>query len=87
VRSFQDPIRAYLLARNRVMYMKRFSTRLQFLVFFTVFFPYVTGYYIIRTLLRRNYSALKVHLIGSYHGLLYGLTGRLKDYYATEADR
>ena len=76
-------MRAYYLARNRVLYMKRFSTGLQFLLFFCVFYPLYSVYYAAGALKTRNYASLRLHLWGSFHGFVYGLTGSLRDYYAS----
>lgn len=73
--GYNLPTRAFYFARNRVIFMKRHTTRLGFLIFMFVFFPFFTlfvSYKIIR------FSGLSdflfLHLAGSWQGLLFALT-------------
>ncbi|MBN2301446.1 MAG: glycosyltransferase family 2 protein [Lentisphaerae bacterium] len=73
------PMRAYYYARNRVIYMKRFSSPLQFAVFFLVFYPLFTLYYIVREVRNRDWNDLRMHIRGTMDGVWYGLTGKIRD--------
>src|SRR3989338_11740 len=71
--------RAYYASRNRVVYMKRHAQQAAFLFFLISFFPAAIIFYIWHSLGLRRYGILKAYLIGSWDGLLYGITGRLRD--------
>ena len=79
VSPFKIPMRAYFFARNRVIYMKRFSRPGQFLLFMIIFYWFFTLYFLISTLWRRDFNTLKMHLKGTLHGLKYALIGRLAE--------
>ncbi|GFP28016.1 rhamnosyltransferase [Candidatus Hakubella thermalkaliphila] len=70
---------AYYAARNRVIYMKRHARLAAFLVFLVSFFPASIFFYAWHMLGLRRYDILKAYLKGSWDGLIYGITGRLRD--------
>ena len=76
---FRLPMRAYYLARNRILYMRRFSKAWQYALFLTVFLPSLTAYYMYKALQTRDYPGLRAYLHGTAHGCLLALTGRLVD--------
>lgn len=81
INPFKLPMRAYFLARNRGIYMRRFAKPWQFPVFLLVFYPLFTAYFLYRALAVRDFASAKMHLWGTWHGVLYGLTRRVRCYY------
>lgn len=79
---FRLPMRAYYIARNRVVYMRRFSGRGQFAVFLTIYFPLLTAYYTWEALRVRDRAALVAYWRGTLDALRYLCTRSLPDYYA-----
>jgi len=80
-KPFKLPMRAYFQARNRIVYMKKHSSRWQFLIFMLCFYPLFLIWYLLQTLLACDYHSLKMYITGTYDGLLYGLSGNLRRYY------
>lgn len=74
-----SPARAYYAARNRVVYMKRHARLAAFLFFLVSFFPTSILFYTWHMVGLRRYDILKAYLRGSWDGLIYGITGRLRD--------
>lgn len=71
---FKLPFRGYYFSRNRVIYMKRFSTRFQFLLFFFIFYPFFTIIYSLWIMSNGEWKSLRYHLLGSWHGILHALS-------------
>lgn len=78
---FKVPMRAYFFAKNRVIYMKKYSSIWQFWVFMIVFYPLFTIYYLSKINWIHNFSTIKMHLLGTWDGLIYGIIGKLNNYY------
>lgn len=78
------PGRAYYAGRNRVVYMKRHARLAAFICFLISFFPASVFFYILNMLGSRRYDLQKAYLKGSWDGLLYGISGRLRDWQGTE---
>ncbi|HCD38664.1 MAG TPA: glycosyltransferase family 2 protein [Candidatus Omnitrophica bacterium] len=74
-----SPERAYYASRNRAVYMKRHANIVCFLFFLISFFPATIIFYIWHTLGLNRYDLLKTYLIGSWDGLIFGITGKLRD--------
>ena len=74
---FKVPMRAYFFARNRVIYMKKFSSIWQFWVFMIIFFPSFTIYYLSKINWIRDFTTIKMHLLGTRDGIIYGITGKI----------
>ena len=79
---FRLPMRAYYIARNRVVYMKRFVSRWHFALFFVSWFPLLTAYYTVEGIRTRDFRSLPAYWRGTLDGVVYGLFGKLRDYYA-----
>ena len=73
------PDRAYYAARNRVVYMKRHALLAAFPLFLVSFLPASILFYSWHILRLRKYDILKAYINGSWDGLIYGITGRLRD--------
>ena len=78
---FKLPMRAYYFARNRVIYMKKFCSTWQFWVFMIVFYPLFTIYYLSKINWIHDFSTIKMYLLGTWDGLIYGIIGKLNNYY------
>jgi GT2 family glycosyltransferase len=78
VNPFRLPMRAYFLARNRGIYMRRFSGGWRLLIFLLVFYPLFTAYFLHRALRVRDWASARLHLTGTWHGVVYVLTRRTR---------
>jgi len=74
-------MRSYYFARNRVVFMRRHAPLLKFVIFITVFYPLLTIYIISVMLRNGSRSDMKMHLLGTLHGYIFGITGILLDYF------
>lgn len=74
-----SPDRAYYASRNRVVYMKRHAQPVVFFFFMISFLPASMIFYVWHSLGLRRYRILKAYLVGSWDGLMYGITGKLRD--------
>lgn len=61
--------RAYLISRNRILYMRKFAGVGGKIAFFTVFLPLITAYYVIRS----GYIGRWDLVIGTLQGVVDGL--------------
>lgn len=64
------PYRAYYFARNRILFMRRFATKLNFLIFLFLFNNLFTIYYLYSYLKGQKYGLCFWHLRGMVDGLL-----------------
>ncbi len=76
---FRTPARAYLLARNRVIYMKRYAGLFSFLAFMLVFYPLFNLYYLAKGLQVRDSAGTKAYARGIRDGISYALFQSLRD--------
>lgn len=76
---FRSPKRAYYFARNRVLYMKKFAFKINFLIFLFVFFPFFVLANLTILIFRRKHNLAFAYLKGAWDGLIFGLIGVLKD--------
>ncbi|OFW89151.1 MAG: hypothetical protein A3D75_01655 [Candidatus Levybacteria bacterium RIFCSPHIGHO2_02_FULL_37_18] len=76
---FRSPKRAYYFARNRVLFMKKFSPRISFYIFFVIFFPFFIMANLTILIFKRKPNLVLAYLTGARDGFIYGLTGVLKD--------
>lgn len=67
--GFRTPQRAYLTARNRVYFMRKHTSPLQWLTFL-LFLPFMTGYYVVRLIRQRAWRFLGLYLKGTVVGFL-----------------
>lgn len=66
--SFRSAERAFLTARNRVYFMKRNATFLQFIIFFLIFNPLIFFYYEYHLLKKGEFTKARSYAIGLYKG-------------------
>lgn len=69
--GFRTPERAYLLARNRVVFMKRNASFGQQIIFFLIFNPVITCYYLLNLLCTSQMAKAKAYLRGALRGITY----------------
>lgn len=69
----RSPERAYFTGRNRVLFHRKFSTRLQLLVFASFFLPGITFYYLFQLLRSDNRDKLSIS-VAYLKGVWTGLT-------------
>jgi GT2 family glycosyltransferase len=81
-RPFKLPMRAYYFARNRVIYMKKFSPRMNFIFFMMGFYPVFTFGYLAKLVFSRDIPGCRMYLRGARDGLIYGVRGELRNYYS-----
>lgn len=80
--GYNLPLRPYYFARNRVIFMKRNATDLNFLIFMLVFFPLFTFYIAAKIIIFGGVRQfLKPHLQGSFDGIKYVFTGKVNNYW------
>lgn len=80
--GYNLPMRPYYFARNRVIFMKRHASRINFLVFMILFFPVFTLYFTYKIIrFGGGGQFLKPHLQGSLDGLKYAFDGKIKNVY------
>jgi GT2 family glycosyltransferase len=73
--GYNLPMRAFYFARNRVIFMKRNASRLDFLIFMLVFFPLFTLFITYKIIRFSGFSDfLRLHLAGSWEGFLFAIT-------------
>lgn len=77
--GYNLPMRAYYFARNRTIFMKKHAPKLNFFIFLFCFFPAFTSYFLYKIIIFRGWQFMKPHLEGSWDGLLFAITGYLKD--------
>ncbi len=72
--GFDSPLRAYYMARNRAIFMKKHAPLFNFLVFLVFFYPAFTIYYLVK-IVQYNGPAefMKNHLRGTWDGIKYAL--------------
>jgi len=68
-RGLGDKQRAYWLARNRILFMKKNARFYSYIIFLSVFLPLFTLYYTSIIILHRKLSILRGYLRGIYDGL------------------
>jgi len=68
--SFRSEERSYLTSRNRVYFMKKNATRIQFVVFLVIFLPLLSIYYEYHLLKLRKYKMAYSYFLGIIYGLL-----------------
>lgn len=66
--------RAYWLARNRIVFMKKNTELYKYVIFLAVFLPFLTLCYASIIILNRELNILKGYLRGIYDGLIYRIT-------------
>lgn len=80
--GYNLPMRAYYFARNRVIFMKKHAPKLNFLLFMVIFFPLFTIYFLFKIIyFRGGWQFIKPHLYGSFDGLKYLSTNKVKNIY------
>ena len=80
--GYNLPMRAYYFSRNRVIFMKRHASKLNFVVFIFFFFPFFTLYITYKIIaLGGGFKFLKPHWQGSLDGLKYIFNGRIINAY------
>ena len=78
--GYNLPLRAYYFSRNRVIFMKKNATKLNFLFFILFMFPLFTFYYTVKIIqYRGKFIYLKNHLIGSLDGLRYAFFNHINN--------
>jgi GT2 family glycosyltransferase len=68
--GFRSEERAYLTARNRVYFMKKNASSLQFFIFVAIFNPLILIYYEVKLLKNKEYKKALFYLKGDLRGLL-----------------
>lgn len=80
--GYNQPMRAYYFARNRVIFIKRHAPKLNFLIFLLVFYPLFTLYISYKIIaFGGSWRFLKPHLQGSGDGLRYAFGGKITNAY------
>lgn len=78
--GYNLPLRAYYFARNRVIFMRKHAPLFNFVVFMIFFFPLFTIYFLSKIIyFGGGWQFIRPHLEGSWDGLLFALTGYLKN--------
>lgn len=76
--GYNLPLRPYYFARNRVIFMKRNASKLNFLIFMFLFFPvmclYIAGKIVVY---RGARKFLRPHLEGCFDGIKYAFGGKI----------
>jgi len=68
--GMEKPPRAYFYARNKILFMKRYSSRMNFIAFLVVFLPIITTLYLQRI---AKYGGGMIYLSQYLRGLANGL--------------
>lgn len=66
-------IRAFLIGRNRIIFMKKYGTAIGFIIFFVLFLPIYVVYYSWTLLINKEFSILLAFLKGTIYGILYSI--------------
>lgn len=69
--GIQSQYRAFLLARNRIYFMKKNASYYQFIIFLSIFLPLITAYYITRLSIRKEFKNALSYLNGTFTGLKF----------------
>ncbi|PIS08809.1 hypothetical protein COT75_05005 [Candidatus Beckwithbacteria bacterium CG10_big_fil_rev_8_21_14_0_10_34_10] len=77
--GFNAPLRAYYFARNRVIFMKKHASKINFIIFMVIFFPIFTLYISYKIIAYKNYKFLAPHWQGTIDGLKYLINGQIKN--------
>jgi GT2 family glycosyltransferase len=64
-----NELRTYRIARNRIIFMKKYARKEQYLIFILIFLPFFTLSYLLIILKTKNYHLIKVYLKGMKDGL------------------
>ena len=67
--SVRTNSRAYYSGRNRVLFMKKNASRVQYLIFFLIFLPILTIYYSYIIIKHGSFSTLKSYWCGLFDGI------------------
>jgi GT2 family glycosyltransferase len=74
-RLYNSPAKAYLFARNRILYMRLHTSPIQFCLFILCIHPIISLYYLFHT----RHQNIQYLMRGIAHGMHYALT-KNKDY-------
>ncbi len=78
--GYNLPMRAYYFSRNRVIFMKAYAPKLNFIIFILFFFPLFTLYISYKIIIfKGGWQFLKPHLQGSWDGLKYVFNNKVEN--------
>jgi GT2 family glycosyltransferase len=75
ISGIPDPIRAYLVARNRIIFLRKHSSLGNFARFCVAFLPAYFAYYSMITIASRRRDCTFAFWRGTYHGLRAAVNG------------
>ena len=80
--GYNLPMRAYYLARNRVIFMKRHTSKINLFIFILIFYPIFTLYFVYKIIIfGGGWRFLGPHLKGTFDGIKYIFGGRIVNVY------
>lgn len=80
--GFNLPMRAYYFARNRVIFMKRHTSKLNFLIFMLLFFPLFPLYFTFKIIVfGGGWQYLKPYWQGVIDSIIYLFTGKIQNHW------
>jgi hypothetical protein len=77
--GFRSPKRAYYFAKNRPVFKRKYAKKFDFILFMLIFFPMFSIAHFLIFAKERKWDILWGYLVGTWEGLIYGLTGKFID--------
>jgi GT2 family glycosyltransferase len=79
--GMKSPLMAFLIGRNRLIFMKKHTTEPNFLLFLIIFLPAIIIFYSITCIIERKISLLSSFWKGTLCGLKYIISNKNKSFY------
>ena len=85
--GFNRTFRAYFLARNRVIIMKRYAKKVNFIIFFLVIYPIFNLFYIFRILCYKKIKICFMYIKGVLDGYYFVITNKIRNSINDQLDK